>query len=163
MNKLTITFDNFDMNFEKEKIEFQNYLLSLKGIIDTDILQDTKNGLITFNITYNALIISNKILLLEVETLLNVLSIPSLIFFDKHFEGKLEKKEIKKEICCEYCFKIAIEDLYEIDGIEKVDTNYIERYIDNDNRPDNDSLTVYYDSSKYDFNKIDKIISDLNI
>ena len=58
---------------------------------------------------------------------MDILKITSLIGFDKHFSGDTLKYSIrKKDICCEYCLKGAIDDLFMIDGIEKVWSNYDE-------------------------------------
>ena len=34
---------------------------------------------------------------------------------------------IRDKICCEYCFKGAIDDLFNIEGIEEVNSNYLEK------------------------------------
>ena len=165
MKKLTMTFDSIDMYIENNKEELNDYILSLNGVVESNASYDNETGTMTFNITYDDVIIKNKMLQLELKTYLNRYKYPALIFFDKHFEGKIGKKVFKGKVCCEFCFKIAIEDLFEIDEIVKVENNYIERYIENYSSLDEgeDNITIYYDASKIDSNKMDEIIKALNI
>lgn len=163
MKKLTIVLESIDIYTEKNRIEFKDYLLSLNGVVEVDNLYDTNNSVLTLTITYDNSTMKEGILLLEIKTWLEKLKYPSVISFDKHFDGKINKKEFIKNVCCEFCFKTAIEDLFLIDGIVKVDTNYIEQYIENNEEKNNDVLIINYDVSKYDSNKIDEIIKALNI
>ena len=165
MKKLTMTFDSIEIYKEDDRNELKNYILALNGVTESDVSYDAETGTVTFNITYDDAIIKNKMLQLEIKTYLNRYKYPALIFFDKHFEGETGKKEFKGKVCCEFCFKIAIEDLFEIDEIVKVENNYIERYIEHYSSLDEgeDNITIYYDASKIDSNKMDEIIKALNI
>ena len=164
MKKLTILLESIDIYTEKNRVEFKDYLLLLNGVVEVDNLYDTNNSVLTSTITYDNNIMKEGMLLLEIKTWLKKFRYPLIISFDKHFDGKVNKKEFIKNVCCEFCFKIAVEDLLLIDEIVKVDTNYIERYIDNAHEEkNNDILIIYYDASKFDSNKIDAIIKALNI
>lgn len=164
MKKLTIVLESIDIYIEKNRVEFKNYLLSLNGVVNVDNLYDANNSVLTSTITYDNNTIKEGMLLLEIKAWLKKFRYPLVISFDKHFEGEIGKKEFIKNVCCEFCFKIAIEDLLQIDEIVKVDTNYIEQYIENVyEEENNDILVIYYDASKFDSNKIDMIIKALNI
>ena len=165
MKKLTMTFDSIEIYKEDDRNDLKKYILALNGVIESNVSYDPETGTVTFNITYDDVIIKNKMLQLEIKTYLNRYKYPALILFDKHFEGKIDKKVFKGKVCCEFCFKIAIEDLFEIDEIVKVENNYIERYIENYSDLDEgeDIITIYYDANKFDSNKMDEIIKALNI
>ena len=163
MKKLTLVFDSIDMYSVKNQKEFNDYILSLNGVVESNISHDVDNGTVTFNITYDDNVMKDKILYFELKTFLNQYRYPSLVFFDKHFDGKINKKVFKKNMCCEFCFKIAIEDLFEIDEIVKIENNYIDRYIEHytDLEDGEDILTIYYDSDHLDESKLDNIIESL--
>ena len=68
-----------------------------------------------------------KIRKMEITLFLNIVKIPSLLSFDKY--PKFETCNytiIRDDLCCEYCYKGAIEDLFEIEGIETVKGNFNE-------------------------------------
>ena len=67
---------------------------------------------------------------MEITLFLNIVKIPSLLSFDKY--PKFETCNytiIRDDLCCEYCYKGAIEDLFEIEGIETVKGNFNEDYL----------------------------------
>ena len=71
-----------------------------------------------------------KIRKMEITLFLNIVKIPSLLSFDKY--PKFETCNytiIRDDLCCEYCYKGAIEDLFEIEGIETVKGNFNEDYL----------------------------------
>ena len=119
MKKLTFILECFEYK------ELKPYLLSLKGITDVKTKNDDK---LIIDIEYNENLIIDKIIKLEIETFLQIKKNPSLIGFDKHQENK----------SCEYCAKRLVDDLFEIQGINKVTIN-------NDNYND---ITIYYDKNK---------------
>lgn len=130
MKKLTFILECF------EHKELKSYLLSLKGITDVKTKNDDK---LIIDIEYNENLIIDKIIKLEIETFLQIKKNPSLIGFDKHQDKNIEKYNINKEnISCEYCAKGLVDDLFEIQGINKVTIN-------NDNYND---ITIYYDKNK---------------
>ena len=118
MSELTIIIDNWGHK------ELKEYLMSLNGILDVIIKNEEQ---LEIHIKYNSNLITPKIIRLEILLFLDILKIPSILAFDKHSPIKIsEYKIIRNDICCEYCFKGAIDDLFEIDGIEKVESNFNE-------------------------------------
>lgn len=116
MKELTITFDNVWLDKE-----LKEYLLSQNGIHNVEI--DDKSE--TINIRYNPKLINIKIIILEILAFMNMLKTPSIILFNKHSNNTLIKTNIIiKDLCCEYCLKGMIEELFLINGIEKVNTNF---------------------------------------
>lgn len=114
MKELTITFDNVWLDKE-----LKEYLLSLNGIHNVELENET------INIKYSPEVITIKIIKLEIVTFIDVLKTPSVISFDKHSNNTLIKTNIIiKDLCCEYCLKGMIEELFLINGIEKVDTDF---------------------------------------
>ena len=66
---------------------------------------------------------------MEILLFLNILKIPSMLSFDKHPKCKMANYMIIRDsICCEFCLKGAIDDLFDIKGIEKVKSNFNEEY-----------------------------------
>lgn len=118
MSKLTLIIDNWG---HKELLE---YLMSLDGILDVKI---SNEKYLKINVKYDPKLLNSLMIRMEIFFFLDILKIPSLIGFDKHFSGDtLKYSIIKKDICCEYCLKGAIDDLFIINGIEKVMVNYDE-------------------------------------
>ena len=118
MSELTIIIDNWGHK------ELKEYLMSLKGILDVIIKNEEQ---LEIHIKYNPNLITLKIIKMEILLFLDILKIPSIVSFDKHSIVKISKyKIIRDDICCEYCFKGAIEDLFEIEGIERVESNFYE-------------------------------------
>ena len=110
--------------------------MSLKGITDVKTKNDDK---LIIDIEYNENLIIDKIIKLEIETFLQIKKNPSLIGFDKHQDKNIEKYNINKENkSCEYCAKELVDNLFEIQGINKVTIN-------NDNY---NNMTIYYDKNK---------------
>lgn len=118
MGELTIIIDSWGHD------ELKEYLMSLNGILDVFI---TSENQLEIYIKYNPNLITTKIIKLEILLFLSLLKIPSILAFDKHSTVLTsEYLIIKDDICCSYCFKGAIDDLFEIEGIEKVETNFSE-------------------------------------
>lgn len=83
-------------------------------------------------IEYDSSIISIKILKMEIILYLNIKNIPSIVSFDKHYEqGIKEDIIIIEDLCCEYCLKGMIEDLFDCDAIKSAYTDF--NYIDKNN------------------------------
>jgi len=115
MSELTIIIDNWGHK------ELKEFLMSLNGILDVIIKNEEQ---LEIHIKYNPNLITSKIIRIEILLFLDILKIPSILAFDKHSTIETsEYKIIRNGICCEYCFKGAIDDLFEIDGIEKVESN----------------------------------------
>ncbi len=116
MNELTMVIDSFGHQ------ELEEYLKSLKGISHVIIKNEEY---IEIYLKYNSNLITPKIIKMEILLFLDILKIPSMLAFDKH--PKIETNNyiiIRDDFCCEYCFKSSIEDLFEIEGIEKVESNF---------------------------------------
>lgn len=116
MKKITIGIDSFGNK------ELKEYLLSLKGIRNVKIKNlDSLN----ICIEYDQNLITEKLIKQEILLFLDLLKLPSIIYFDKHSSDKTsEYKNVKENSCCEYCIKNSIESLFEIDGIDKVKYNF---------------------------------------
>ena len=164
MKKTTFLIDEFDIIevvYEKELKEFKEYLLSLKGIISASVKNDE---IITVDVCYDEKLITDNIIFMEIKTYLNILKIPALISFDRYAKGEIKSYKIEASICCEYCFKIAVEDLFDISGILKVDSNYIENYYDNKaGKKEKDTIIVYYDPKIITENRMKEIEKELDI
>ena len=102
--------------------ELKEYLISLKGIDDVNIIKD---NFLKINIKYNPNLISLKLIKIEIYLFLDIKKRAAMLEFDKHSKNKtLQYKIIMKDICCEYCFMNIIENLFEVEGIEKVTSNF---------------------------------------
>ena len=121
MNELTIIMDSWVHK------ELEEYLLSLKGVLNV-IIKNEKQ--LEIYIKYDSNFITPKIIKMEILLFLNIKNMPSILSFDKHPKIKTSNYVIVRDnLCCEYCFKGAIEELFEIKGIEKVDSNFNEEYL----------------------------------
>lgn len=146
MGELTILID-YGAN---EKL--QSYLLSLTGVLEVSI-DDMKETEIY--IKYNSLTMP-KIIKMEIELFLELLKVPSTIGLDKHSQDKLSIYTIcRKNVCCEYCLKGAIDDLFNVQGTEKVDCNFFCDVLGNT------KINAYYSDSIIINDEIKRI--DLNL
>lgn len=99
--------------------ELEQYLLNLGGVSKVN-----HSGEI-ISIEYDPKIISIEMIKLETFLFLGINKIPSLMAFNKHPKYKTVKKLIViDDICCEYCFKLLIQELLLNKGIEKVDSDF---------------------------------------
>ena len=157
MSELTIIIDNWGHK------ELKEYLMSLNGILDVIIKNEEQ---LEIHIKYNSNLITPKIIRLEILLFLDILKIPSILAFDKHPTIETsEYKIIRNDICCEYCFKGAIDDLFEIDGIEKVESNFNEEnyYQKNYDERDNVIISIKYNSDLISIDDMMQIELKLNI
>lgn len=157
MSELTIIIDNWGHK------ELKEYLMSLNGILDVIIKNEEQ---LEIHIKYNSNLITPKIIRLEILLFLDILKIPSILAFDKHPTIETsEYKIIRNDICCEYCFKGAIDDLFEIDGIEKVESNFNEEnyYQKNYDERDNVIISIKYNSDLISIDDMTQIELKLNI
>lgn len=121
MDELTIVIDSWGHK------ELKDYLMSLNGILDVKIQKEEQ---LDVYLKYNSDLISPKIIKMEILLFLNLTKTPCMLAFDKYPKFKTSHYIITKDsFCCEYCFKGAIEELFEMDGIEKVQSNFDEDYL----------------------------------
>ena len=153
MSELIIIIDHWGHK------ELKEYLMSLNGILDVII----KNGeQLEIYVKYNSNLITSKIIKLEILLFLNILKTPSILAFEKHSTMEMaEYKIIRNGICCEYCLKGAIEDLFEIDGIEKVESNFNKEK--NYDERDNVIISIKYNSGLISMDDMRQIELKLNI
>lgn len=152
MDELTIIIDDFGHKGLEE------YLMSLTGIKDVKIKNDEQ---LEIYLNYDSKLITPKIIKMEVLLFLNIVKIPSMISFNKH--PKIETLNytiIRNDLCCEYCFKGAIENLFEIEGIEKVESNFEE---ENYYSRDNIVINVFFNPKILSIEDMKQIELKLNI
>ncbi len=122
MSELTIIIDNWGHK------ELKEYLISLKGILDVEIKNDEQ---LDIYLKYDSSLITPKIIKMEIMLFLNITKIPSMLSFDKYPKFKTSNYIIiRDDLCCEYCYKGAIEDLFEVEGIETAKGNLNEDYFE---------------------------------
>ena len=115
MNEVTITFNDAWISTPLEE-----YISSLKGVLQVSIKSDKEE----IYIKYNPQLISIKILKLEILAFMNIKT-PSIIAFNKHSKSNTTETIITiKDLCCEYCLKSMIEELFDIDGIESTYSDF---------------------------------------
>lgn len=154
MAELTIIVD-----YWKYK-ELKEYLMSLNGIVNVNLKNNEEH--LEIYVKYDAELITPKIIKFEILLFLDILKIPSIFAFDKHSTIETsEYKIIRNDICCEYCLKGTIEDLFDIDGIEKVESNFNEEeFYQQDN---NVIIYIQYNSDLISINDMKQIELKLNI
>lgn len=157
MNELTIVIDHLGDD------ELKDYLMSLKGILQVIVKKDER---LKIYIKYNSDLITLKIIKMEILLFLDIIKIPSIIAFDKHTTVKTSDYEISRcDICCEYCLKGAIEELFEIAGIEKVETNFYKNnyYQKKKDERDNVLINIKYNPTLISNHEMEQIELKLNI
>lgn len=118
MKKLTLELEAWDHK------ELKDYLLALLGVQKVNI-QNLENLFIS--ITYNEKLINANRIKLEIFLFLDIFRIPSLVSFDKHSKEITKKYTIQiKDLCCEFCLKGMIDDLFKVNGIEKGKSSFID-------------------------------------
>lgn len=116
----------------------EEYLLSLPGVLEVSI-SDSINFFVY--IKYDSIVTNYKILKLEICFWLGILKYPSIVSFNKYSKFKTTQYDIIiKDLCCEICFRGMIEELFEIEGIEKAVSNFDE----NKNFKENVIITIDY-------------------
>lgn len=149
MQKLTLKIDYSDF-FNKD---FINYLSTIDGIklVKMDNMNDE------IYIEYDPSIISLKLLKMEILLYLDIVKIPSIIAFNKHDVGNLNKYTmIIKNLCCEYCLKGMIEELLETNGISSAYTDF--NYIDKNNV----NIFITYDTKILKLDELNKLNNQFN-
>ncbi len=104
MNEINIIIDYY-INTELNT-ELKQYLMNIDGILEVDIKNDK---ILDIYLKYDSNSITDKIIKMEIYLFLKILKIPSLIAFDKFsFKKVCEYEVVRKDLCCEVCFKNAI-------------------------------------------------------
>lgn len=149
MEKLTLKIEYSDF-LDKE---LNKYLSSLNGVLFSKVDME-KNEIY---VEYDSLVISLKILKMEIILYLNIQNTPSIVSFNKHY-----KKDIKEDViiiddlCCEYCLKGMIEDLLVYDAIKSAYTDF--NYIDKNNV----NIFITYDESMLKVEELNKVKNKFN-
>jgi len=100
-------------------IELKEYLLNQLGILDVDINYD--NYYIEISVKHNEKTNPN-IIMKHIELYKN--SYIEIVEFDKEYEGNFKKiKHSIDDLCCEYCYKGMITDLFENEKVKSVKSN----------------------------------------
>lgn len=156
MSELTIVIDNGGHN------ELKEYLVSLNGILSVEI---RNNEQLNIYLKYNSSLITPKIIKMEILLFLDIVKIPSILSFNKYPKFKtLNYTIIRDDLCCEYCFKGAIDDLFEIEGIEKVESNFNEDYLfQNCEEREKITINIKYNPNLISSEKMRQIELKLNI
>lgn len=149
MNELMLELDCFSHK------DFKNYLLSLLGVFEVNIINEET---LIINIKYDPKLTNPVVLKTEVILFLDMLKVPSILSFNKHFNTKTYHYKITiKDLCCEYCFKGMIDELLMINGIEKASST--------DNIYDNTKnivINVNYDPNLIRVQNIEKLELEFN-
>lgn len=146
MQKITFVIDVWLKNDLKE------YLLSLKGVLNANV--DFENDKI--DVQYDEKIINSYMLKEETNLFLNR-QYPSIIRFDKYCKNT-KQLDVASDICCENCYLNLIDELYDIDGISKVSSDF--EFVSSPHWDTN--FSIEYDEKKIDEKKIISIIGKYN-
>jgi len=149
MNKLTLKIEYSDFLYK----ELNEYLSSLNGVLFSKVDMEKEE----IYIEYDSVVISLKILKMEIILYLNLNNIPSIISFDKHYEkGVKEDVIIIGNLCCEHCLKGMIEDLIEYDAIKSAYTDF--NYVDKKNV----NIFITYDDKILKLDELNKLKNKFN-
>jgi len=136
MQKFTLKTDSFEFK------ELDNYLLSIRGIKKVEIKNE---DLVIITVTYDEKVIVENIIKLEILAFLKALKWPSFYEFDRHSKEKTMLYKIERDsICCEFCYAGIIEDLYDINGIVKVESNFYNKFFTNRHNGEKYFINIYY-------------------
>lgn len=156
MDELTIEIDNWGHK------ELREYLMSLKGVSNI-IIKNFEH--LEIYIKYDSNVITPRIIKMEILLFLDLWKIPSILSFDKHPKMKTSNYKITIDnLCCDYCFKGAIEDLFELDGIEKVESNFTEEYFFKEyNNRKTITINIKYNPELINIEKIKQIKLNIDV
>ncbi len=132
------------------KKDIEEYLLSLKGILDANVNFESNE----IDIQYDEKIINSYMIKEEINLFLNR-QYPSIIKFDKYYKDT-KKLNVTSDICCENCYLNFIDELYDIDGISKVSSDF--EFSSGKHWDTN--FIIEYDEKKVDEKKIISIIEN---
>ena len=138
--------------------ELKDYLMSLTGVSEV-IVENEKE--LKIDMKYNLELITPKIIKMEIGLFLIILKIPfpvAVINIQKI--NFLNIKWQEKIFTVNLALKAAIEDLFDIEGIEKVESNFdVETYDNNEEI----EIKIKYDSSLISSNTKKEIELKLNL
>lgn len=103
--------------------ELKCYLLEQLGITDVNFTMTNKSFITELNIKFNNQ--TNPIIILKYIELFQKYDYSKILEFDKETAGIY--KEIKymvEDMCCEYCYKSFVRELYENNNIKSVKSNF---------------------------------------
>lgn len=152
MKELTLIIDNYKYKELKECLEHLNSIMRV-------VISVIKNEqLLKVHIEYDSNLITPQIIYSEILLLLNM---PVMLSFNKHTKVKTSNyKIIKDNLNCEFCFKGLIKELFEIDGIESVESN-LDDLLEKDYECDNIAINIKYNPNLISIEEIKQI--ELNI
>jgi copper chaperone CopZ len=131
------------------------YLRTLNGVKIVKIDNEKER----VEVSFDEKLTSSKIIKYEVYIYLKILNSPELVYFDKHSNKNLTKYDLViKDLCCEHCLKGMMEDLFEINGIEKADCNFDVNY----KKRENVIINIEYDDTIINEEEIKKIERKMN-
>lgn len=148
MKELTLYFEYCDWI----GTNLEEYLLSLDGITEINI--NTNDAYI--DIKYDSSKTTPQVIKYEILFCIGALKIPSITAFNKHEKAGETYTILIKDICCEFCFKGMIDDLFMILGINSAQSDF-----DYDNMF-NVKIDITYDSKRMSKEEIITIEKKLN-
>lgn len=148
MNKLKLTLDFYETLFE----ELNEYLSSIDGI--NDVVIDNEKDVITLE--YDSSIIPTKMIKKEIDVFLRDLKTPNLWGFNKFSKDGGEATLTITNLCCEYCLKGYIEELFNNDAISFAKSDFDFK------KPKDVKIIIKYDSDKLNINDIKAIEENFN-
>lgn len=115
---MKLVLENF---FNIDPVELKDNLLTQDGIIDVQI--DKSKPSIVLNIDYNEK--TTPLSIMNYIESLHDNNYSALFAFDKGTVGKFKtKKYIVDDMCCEYCYRNLVMDLFENKKIKSVKSNF---------------------------------------
>ena len=101
--------------------ELKDFLLSQEGITNVEINYD--DYFIKLNIKFNEK--TNPYIVMKYIELFEKCKYSNLVEFNKEYDGKIKTlKYIIDDMCCEYCYKGLVMDLFENDRVKSVKSNF---------------------------------------
>lgn len=138
--------------------KLKEYLMSLNGILDIIIVIIKNEELSEIHINYDSNLITPQIIKSEI---LSFFDLPVILAFDKHPMAETSNyKMIRDDLCCEFCFKGVIIKLFEIEGIEQVESD-LEYLLEKDYECDNVVINIKYNPNIINTEEIKKIESNI--
>ena len=101
--------------------ELKDYLLTKDGICDVKI--DNNNFLSEIDITFNDK--TTPIIIMNYIELFQEIKNPIIVEFDKEYKGNFKSlKYVVEDMCCEYCYKNFVRQLFDNKLINSVKSNF---------------------------------------